>query len=491
MLIILNQIPAAAEGTHSHRCAEFLAGHLRNCTASKSVYIVPFDQAICAVRAWKDTICICLLELENELLATISQKNMDLLHRVTNEAKTLLWLTGSGMLGNTPNPTLTLSSGLSRALMLEQPTLQFGVLDVGFVSDEEALCTCQSIVRIVEILLSDSKTKDREFIQANGLLHISRFCPDFDLNSLFRRRLTMDSQGQSTYAIQEEVISSARPARLAIESAGLSDTIHFKQIREPPSSPPEGFIDVLVRGVSLNAKDVYALNGRVETRDATLAMEFSGVVMATGPGIAHVKVGDRVVVLAPCHFSTTERVPGWAAHTMLPDECFTVMPTMPLIYCTALFALRDRGHLRAGESVLIHCGSGAFGLAAIAIAKRIGATIYTTAGSAEKRNFVATETGIPHSNIFHSRDSSFVAALNQSTGGRGVDLVVNSLVGDLMHASWSCVAPFGRFVEIGKRELVDAGRLDMHVFLRNATFSAFDLTDLYFGDIYQRDTLRG
>lgn len=416
---------------------------------------------------------------------------MDLLHRVTNEARTLLWVTGAGMLGDAPNPSLTLSSGLSRALMLEQPTLQFAVLDVGFVSDEEALRTCQNIVTNIEIILSDSETKDKEFIQANGLLHISRFSPDFDLNSLFRRRIAMDNQGQSTYAVQDELISSARPARLAIGSVGLSETIHFQQTHEPPTSPPEGFIDVLVRGVSLNAKDVYALNGRVETRDATLAMEFSGVVTATGPGVSHVREGDRVVVLAPCRFSTTERVPGWAAHTILPEEEFTIVPTLPLIYCTALFALRDRGHLRAGESVLIHSGSGAFGLAAIAIAKRIGATIYTTAGSAEKRKFVAIETGIPESNVFHSRDSSFVTALKQATNGRGVDLVVNSLVGDLMHASWSCIAPFGRFVEIGKRELVDAGKLDMHVFLRNATFSAFDLTDLYFGDTYQRDILRG
>lgn len=127
-------------------------------------------------------------------------------------------------------------------------------------------------------------------------------------------------------------------------------------------------------------------------------------------------------------------------------------------------------------------------VAAIAIAQRIGAVVYTTVGSQAKRDFLIREMGMPDAHIFHSRDASFVAGVNKATAGRGVDVIINSLVGDLMHDSWACIAHFGRFVEVGKRELVDAGKLDMHVFLRNTTFTAFDLTELFFHeDQFYRD----
>ncbi|KAG4220523.1 hypothetical protein PC116_g30998, partial [Phytophthora cactorum] len=117
---------------------------------------------------------------------------------------------------------------------------------------------------------------------------------------------------------------------------------------------------------------------------------------------------------------------------------------------------------------------------AITLAQKLGAVVYTTASSQTKRDYLMNEMGIPPTHIFSSRDPSFVQAVMQATGGRGVDVVINSLVGDLMHESWRCLAEFGRFVEIGKRELLDAGKLDMRVFLRNATFTAFDLSELFY-----------
>ena len=88
--------------------------------------------------------------------------------------------------------------------------------------------------------------------------------------------------------------------------------------------------------------------------------------------------------------------------------------------------------------------------------------------------------GLEAANIFQSRDSSFLPAIMEATNGRGVDVVLNSLVGDLLHASWRCCAPFGRFVEIGKRDLLDAGKLEMKQFLKNVTFTAFDMSSLYY-----------
>lgn len=426
---------------------------------------------------------ISLLEIENEFLATVSPTDMDALRRITDVATRLIWLTGADMLGAKPNPDLTLSSGLSRALMLEQPSLRYQVLDVGACISGQDISLEPICANLTKILGTAHEMDDHEYILKDGILNISRFIADKKSNSLFRRRL---KPGEPMAHI---ALGEVGPARLAIGSVGQTDTLYFAQESQTHSTvPPPDFIDIQTKAVSLNAKDIYTASGRVETRTGTAAIEFSGIVVAVGKGVTHLAPGDHAVVLAPNRFSIIERVPAWAAHKMLPAEEFCVMPTLPVAFGTALYALDDRAHLRAGESILVHSGAGAFGMATIVLAQRLGAVVYATVGSPAKKKYLVEELGLPAENIFSSRDSSFVQGVHNATGGHGVDVIINSLVGDLMHDSWDCIADFGRFVEVGKRELVDAGKLDMAVFLRNCTFTAFDLTELFFHkDQFYRD----
>ncbi len=97
-----------------------------------------------------------------------------------------------------------------------------------------------------------------------------------------------------------------------------------------------------------------------------------------------------------------------------------------------------------------------------------------------KKDYLHKTFGLDPAKIFNSRNSSFLPAILEATDGRGVDVVLNSLTGDLLHASWRCCAAFGRFIEIGKRDLTDAGKLEMEQFLKSATFSAFDMSLLYY-----------
>ncbi|KAI0446147.1 putative polyketide synthase [Xylaria telfairii] len=450
-----------------------LSAYIRQNTGINKIHTVSLHELENIVLSSK-TICISLIEVERDFLARMDQREMDLLRRITDSVTDLLWVTGSSA-SNHPKPNTSLANGLSRALMLEQPSMRFSVMTISLcnISKSNLMLTSKNILGA---FTSKPDTDDKEFIEIDGLVHISRFSPRSEANRLFRRRMGIEEP------TEDSILAEVEPVRLAIGQVGVTNTIHFKQLSEPLTCIQPGFVDVRVMAVSLNAKDVYALNGRVDTRNETTALEFSGVITAVGAGLetSHIHVGDRVVVLAPNRFTTTERVPAWAVHKILPSEEYSVMATLPVVYATALYALRNRAHLQPGESILIHGGSGAFGIAAITIAKRIGAVIYTTASSSLKRTFISDRFGIPQTNIFHSRDDSFVAGIMAATKDRGVDVVVNSLVGDLMHATWNCVASFGRFVEIGKRELVDAGKLDMSVFSRNATFTAFDLSELFF-----------
>ncbi|RYP36601.1 hypothetical protein DL767_003305 [Monosporascus sp. MG133] len=423
-------------------------------------------------------VCISLLEIETLFLATMNPEEMDLLRGVTDVITDIIWLTASDMLGTDSNPDTTLVQGLSRALMLEQPSLRLSVLDIGkdllsSSSDADKRVTCANIS---EALVPQHDRDDKEFVQRDGLLYVSRFGPAAELNTIFRNRLESMRRQQPRATAR---LCDAAPAILAIGKVRLIDTLHFEEVREPPSRPPAGTVDISVKAVGINAKDVYSLTGRVETTNTATAHEFGGVVETVGEGVEHVAAGDRVVVMAPNYFGTTIRVPAWSAQKLLPGEDFAKMVTIPVAYTTALYALLDRANLRAGETILIHAGAGAFGTAAIKVAQRVGAIVYTTVGSPAKRDFVMG-LGVRESHIFHSRNASFVSGVNRATGGRGVDVIINSLVGVLMHDSWRCIAEFGRFVEVGKRELVDAGKLDMRIFLRNTTFTVFDFSSLFF-----------
>ncbi|KAF2258784.1 polyketide synthase, partial [Lojkania enalia] len=454
--------------------ANALASYLPKTAGVSKVSIISLHQ-IDTVEIVKEDICISLLEMEQEFLATIKPQDTDRLRVMTDNITDLLWITGANMLGDTPDPNLTLSNGLSRALMLEQPALRFSILDVGPANllSSHLVPACDHALRA---LVAKHAKDDCEYISKDGLMLISRYQPEYDTNTLFRRRLEPD------VAVQKQALASAHPAQLSISRVGVADTIHFQELSEKVTMPPPGQLDIDVKAVNLDAKDVYALLGRVDRRDKTTAFAFSGLVTALGPDVKGFAVGDRVVACAPHHLGTGVRVPVGSVHKCLNGENFTTLPTLLLGYATALYALKYRAQLRSGESVLIHDSSDTFGIEAVMLAKRLGAIIYATVNSEAKREYFVNVLGLPASHVFSSLDASFVQGLKQVTNGRGVDVVINSLTGDLLHDSWRSLAKFGRFVEVGSREIDDAGILDMRVFSRNATFTAFDLADLYYAE---------
>lgn len=118
------------------------------------------------------------------------------------------------------------------------------------------------------------------------------------------------------------------------------------------------------------------------------------------------------------------------------------------------------------------------GQAAIQIAAHIGSEIFTTVGSMRKKKLLMDIYNLDEGHIFYNRDTSFADGSKRMTGGRGVDVVLNSLSGDGLTASWGCVAPFGRFLEIGLRDIDSGGRLPMAPFIKNLSFIGVSLDGL-------------
>jgi NADPH:quinone reductase-like Zn-dependent oxidoreductase len=220
----------------------------------------------------------------------------------------------------------------------------------------------------------------------------------------------------------------------------------------------------------------------VETPDNTSSCEFTGLVTRAGSKVSNVRVGDRVVCAAPSRFGTHETVPSWTCVKMKKRESYVDLCTVPVAFATVVYTLKHLARLRKNETVLIHSAAGGVGIVALQVAASIGAKLFATVGNEKKALYLVQNFGVKRENIFCSRDDSFVNDVLKATNGRGVDVVLNSLAGELLHQSLGICAKFGRFIEIGKRDILDHGNLNMRKLEHNITFFSVDLADFYYSD---------
>ncbi|SOC04301.1 NADPH:quinone reductase-like Zn-dependent oxidoreductase [Rhodobacter sp. JA431] len=228
----------------------------------------------------------------------------------------------------------------------------------------------------------------------------------------------------------------------------------------------------------LNFRDAMLARGLLPERlldggssKASLGMEVAGRVLRSGPGTS-LSVGTMITGFAAEAFSTHLTV-SEAALVPLPDGFSPeVGASLPVAFATAWEALTRVAHLQAGEWVLVHGGAGGVGLAAIQVARLLGARVIASASSPERRA-LAKASGAEV--VVDSRDPDFARAVRASTDGCGVDVVLNSLSGAMMQASVGCLAPFGRFVELGKRDFLERTRLNLSPFAAGLSYHSFDL----------------
>jgi NADPH:quinone reductase-like Zn-dependent oxidoreductase/acyl carrier protein len=186
--------------------------------------------------------------------------------------------------------------------------------------------------------------------------------------------------------------------------------------------------------------------------DSALGGECAGTIERAGAQSGF-HVGDRVFAFAPRSLQACVTVTATnVAH--IPDGMKTEeAAALPIVYLTALYGLDRLASLRRGETILIHAGAGGLGMAAVYLARARGAKVYATAGSDEKRECLR-KLGVRH--VFSSRTDKFADEVLQATGGRGVDVILNSLTGELAERNLSVLAPGGRLLEVGKRDTLSA-----------------------------------
>ena len=220
-------------------------------------------------------------------------------------------------------------------------------------------------------------------------------------------------------------------------------------------------------------RDVMISMGKIP--DPFKGYEASGIVTGVGKSAKQFKIGDRVVALHHGVFRSSFRAKANICQHIPRGMSFEAAATLPVVHCTAFQALVRIARAQEGQTILIHAAAGGVGQAAIQLAKHLGMEIYATVGTSEKRRLIKELYGIKEDHIFNSRDLSFAKGVMRMTNGRGVDVILNSLSGEALRLTWTCIAPFGTFVEIGIKDILDNTGLDMRPFLLDTTFAFLNL----------------
>ncbi|MEW1790823.1 acyltransferase domain-containing protein, partial [Streptomyces albidoflavus] len=257
------------------------------------------------------------------------------------------------------------------------------------------------------------------------------------------------------------------PWRLDSPSRGSLDALTLRPSPEELAEPQERQVRVEVRAAGLNFRDVLNALGMYPGEAGLLGAEAAGFVTAVGPEVTGLSVGDRVMGMVPG---------GLATETLIDERFLTRVPeewsdedaaSVPLVFLTAYYALTELAGLSAGERVLIHAGAGGVGMAAIQLARHMGAEVFATAS--EPKWETLRGLGLDDAHIASSRDLGFEEKFREVTGGAGMDVVLNALAGDFVDASLRITAPGGRFLEMGKTDIRDPHAVG------DVRYRAFDL----------------
>ncbi|KAG8167882.1 hypothetical protein KVR01_003571 [Diaporthe batatas] len=410
---------------------------------------------------------IALLEANDSILHDPDEDQMSAIKHCAMGSRRMVWVTSGGG-PQARRPEADISLGWARTVCTERGDQ--GVIVVSLESPENTSHSSGLITSVLRATEDDDQSwSESELAEVGGVLQVPRVAPNGRLNDVITSRTHIPKK--QTCSIGPEV---EKHVSLSIKNPGLLDTLYFKEVAGAGAPLGDGEVEIQVMASSMNFKDVMIALGQIPSHG--FGYDGAGIINRTGPNCKYTKPGDRVMFVSMTGaFSTFVHVSELLTQAMLDGMSFTVAASIPVIYSTVIFSLDYIARIRPGESVLIHSAAGGVGQAAIMVAKKRGIKdIYVTASSDTKRELLVG-MGIPDDNIFYSRDTSFVDDIMHATGGRGVDVVLNSLGGELLQQSWKCIKTFGRFVEIGKADILQKTGLTMEPFERNATFSAVDM----------------
>ena len=373
----------------------------------------------------------------------------------------------SNWVGSPEYPLACMVNGFSRVLCSERSDLSFTSFALESLTGSDDWT--HSLANFLKFRQPEvGSMQELELAEQGGYVEIDRIVQSRNLD----RRI----HNVSRQTMIRRELRKCSPMTIMVANPGSLESLQF--VPDPAHlmglGPEEVEIDV--KAVGINFRDLMVMLGRYAAN--AIGLECSGIVTRFGSKCVRLQEGDRVCAATLGCLSNRARCNYRLAAKIPDDMTFTQAASLGITGITSHYSLRVLANLHRDETVLIHSAAGGVGQTAIQIAQSIGSEIFATVSSKEKIELLIGVYYIPADNIFYNRDASFTSSLMQKTQNRGVDLVLNSLSGDALVASWECVAPFGRFIEIGKADIEANSKLPMSAFAKNVSFAALEMQSI-------------
>lgn len=414
---------------------------------------------------YADTCFIFLEELERPFLASLDRTSFAAVQRILTRSKGVLWISRGGVSGHSL-PEYGIIDGLGRVARAENDKLV--LITVALDAENTSISRqVENIYRIIQSTNFNSAESSHEptFLEVDGMLQVGRL-----VEARYLSKRVYD--GSLPFQSVVQTFAEAPPLEMNIGKLGLLDTIYFGEDDATAFPLAADEVEIQVHAVGLNFKDIIIALGKVPGN--ALGSECAGTVTRVGQS-SKFRPGERVFAAGENCFKTFARANSQFVFRIPDGLTFTESAALPATFVTAYIAIHHVARMERGESILIHAGAGGTGQAAIQLAKCLDARIFVTVGSDEKKQWLMDEYNIPEEQIFYSRDTTFAKCIQRMTGN-GVDVIINSLAGKHLVASWESIAPFGRFVEIGKKNILENASLPMSSFEKNVSFNALDVS---------------
>ncbi|ESZ94756.1 polyketide synthase [Sclerotinia borealis F-4128] len=417
---------------------------------------------------------IFLADLGKSLLLDLSESTFNLIKGWLQQATNLLWITLGDVMSEssktTPYPYSGIKDGLLRTIRAEFNDKRIISLSI----EDESQDISKYVKQVFKVFDSAFQTgsSDLEYCIRDGKILTARLIEDIEGN----KELTSSIHQETT--IRTEPWLPGPPIKLDMAVRGQIETLHYREDSDYCDILGADEVEIEVKAWALNFRDLFGALGRLD-ESFDFGSDCAGVVKRIGPQCTSVQPGDRVCMCASGCMRTYPRASEWAV-VKIPDSisfeeaCAVINPAFTSWQC-----LIEVARLQKGEKVLIHSAAGATGQLAIQIAQMVGAEVFATVGYEQKKQLLIDQYQIPAENIFYSRNTTFASGIMRVTNGYGVDVVLNSLVGEGLRASWECIAPHGRFIEIGKADINANSSLPMSSFAKNVSFAAVDLRYIF------------
>ncbi|KAL8784315.1 MAG: hypothetical protein Q9195_009094 [Heterodermia aff. obscurata] len=418
---------------------------------------------------------VLLDDRNGSVLANLSDEQLQALQALLAAAKGLLWVTFDG-LTSCVNAKAGLVPGFVRALRTEYGNVKCVTLDLQSQHATSSSGAVSRILSLLHVCFTDSITgamaSDLEYAEKEGQLLIPRLTADGAANE------AVHGEPRVPEPETQPLWQRHNPLTLEMRSTGLLDSFQFVSDprMENSNNIDDEEVEVEIKCAALNFHDLMVAQGQLPDLDG-YGLECSGLVTKVGCAVDKSLVGRRVCAMASRCFGTHTRTSKDLICELPDDMSFEVAASIPSVFSTSYYSLYHAARLQAGETVLIHSAAGGIGQACIKLALLIGATVFVTVGTPAKIGFLEERYGLPRKHILHSRDLSFGPKLMALTKGKGVDVIVNSLAGDALRESWRCIAMFGRFIDLGKKDAIENAHIGMAPFEKSVSFIAvgFDL----------------